>query len=224
MSYHSDLSKITLDAFQRKLESAWLPPSRMLLKENIAERFAMLKNMGISNVQGLAQMLKNKKQMAGLSSMQLFTAEYLTVLLREINSMLPKPNKLNEFSCVSAEMLGKLEEHGITNTLQLYDKTFNAVGRKNLAEKTGLEVQRLTKLAKLADLSRIKWVGASYAQILFDLGADTVAKVAVSDPEVLHGQINRHIKEKNVFKGSIGLNDVRILVETAAELPVELDC
>lgn len=223
MGYHSDLSKITLDAFQRKLESAWLPPGRMILREKISERFAFLRSMGINDVKALMQVLRNKKQLNEISTQELFTADYLTVLLREINSMVPKPNKLNEFSCVSVELLSKLKGHGITNTLQLYDMAFDAAGRQNLADITGIGAQQMTDLAKLADLSRIKWVGASYAQILFDLGADTVAKVAAADPMVLHGQINRYISEKKVFKGSIGLNDVRILVQTAADLPVELE-
>ncbi len=31
------------------------------------------------------------------------------------------------------------------------------------------------------------------------------------------------IKENNIFKGAIGLNDVKILVETANELPLDIE-
>jgi len=31
------------------------------------------------------------------------------------------------------------------------------------------------------------------------------------------------IKEKNIFKGTIGLNDVKILVEAATEIPLEIE-
>jgi hypothetical protein len=78
-------------------------------------------------------------------------------------------------------------------------------------------------LTKLTDLSRIKWVGVTYAQMLYDLGVDTVEKVSKSDPIDLHLRINQIIKEKNIFKGSIGLNDVKILVEVASEIPAEIE-
>jgi hypothetical protein len=78
-------------------------------------------------------------------------------------------------------------------------------------------------LIKLTDLSIIKWVGVTYAQMLYDLGVDTVEKVSKSDPIDLHARINQMIKEKNIFKGAIGLNDVKILIESANELPLEIE-
>jgi predicted flap endonuclease-1-like 5' DNA nuclease len=78
-------------------------------------------------------------------------------------------------------------------------------------------------LTKLADLSRIKWVGVTYAQMLYDLGVDTVEKVSKSDPIDLHARINKMIKEKDIFKGAIGLNDVKILINSANDLPLEIE-
>ena len=75
----------------------------------------------------------------------------------------------------------------------------------------------------MADLSRIKWVGVTYAQMLYNLGVDTVEKVSVSNPIDLHARINQLIKEKNIFKGAIGLNDIKILIESASELPLEIE-
>ena len=63
----------------------------------------------------------------------------------------------------------------------------------------------------------------TYAQMLYDLGVDTVEKVSKSDLIDLHTKINRMIKEKNIFKGAIGLNDVKILIESASELPIEIE-
>ena len=78
-------------------------------------------------------------------------------------------------------------------------------------------------MTKLSDLSSIKWVGVTYAQMLYNLGVDTVEKVSKSDPIDLHVRINQMIKEHNIFKGAIGLNDVQILVETANELSLEIE-
>jgi hypothetical protein len=35
MGYYIDLEKLTLDDYRKKLASAYLPPSRMILKEKI---------------------------------------------------------------------------------------------------------------------------------------------------------------------------------------------
>mgnify|MGYP001300121217 CR=1 FL=1 len=81
----------------------------------------------------------------------------------------------------------------------------------------------ILELIKLTDLSRIKWVGVTYARMLYDLGVDNVEKVSKSDPKDLHTRINLIIKEKNIFKGAIGLNDVKILIESASELPLDIE-
>jgi hypothetical protein len=59
--------------------------------------------------------------------------------------------------------------------------------------------------------------------MLYDLGVDTVEKVSESDPTDLHARINQMIKEKNTFKGAIGLNDVKILIGSASELPLDIE-
>jgi hypothetical protein len=95
--------------------------------------------------------------------------------------------------------------------------------RQKLADSIGIDYTEILELTKLADLSRIKWVGVTYARMLYDLGVDTVEKVSKSDPVDLHARLNQRIKEQNIFKGGIGINDVKILVETANELPLEIE-
>lgn len=56
-----------------------------------------------------------------------------------------------------------------------------------------------------------------------DLGIDTVEKVSKSAPIDLHAWIKQMIKEKNIFKGVIELNDVKILIESAKDLPLEIE-
>ncbi|UOB18927.1 DUF4332 domain-containing protein [Abyssalbus ytuae] len=223
MGYYIDLGKITIDDYKTKLQSAYLPPSRMVLKEKLDERFEYFKNIGIKNVKELVQLLKKKEKFAELSKVECFSGDYLTILLRELKSILPKPNKIADFTEIAKDAISKLEKTGITNTQKLYDKVIKKSDRKNLADSTGIDDQEILQLTQLTDLSRIKWVGATYAQILYNLGADTVEKVTNSDPVDLHVRINQMIKEKNIFKGSIGLNDVKILIESAGELPLEIE-
>ena len=58
MGYYIDLEKISLDDYFLKLETAYLPPSRMMLKENSRQRFDYFKSMGINNIQELIQILR----------------------------------------------------------------------------------------------------------------------------------------------------------------------
>ena len=223
MGYYIDLGKITLEDYQKKLEYAYLLPSRMILKEKLDERFGYFESIGIKNIKELMQILKKKDKFTELSKVACLSGDYLTILLRELNSTFPKPNKIADFIWLSKNTIDKLENIGIINTEKLYDKVLTKLDRLKLADSTGTDYTEILELTKLADLSRIKWVGVTYAQMLYDLGLDTVEKVSKADPIDLHARINQRIKEHNIFKGGIGINDVKILVETANELPLEIE-
>lgn len=223
MGYYIDLERISIDDYQKKLESAYLPPSRQILKENLDERFKYFKSIGIENVIQLLQFLKKKDKFKELSNISCFTEDYLAILLRELKSMLPKPNKIDDFTIISKEIVARLEKVGIKNSEKLFYKVKTKLDRKELAKLIQIKEEEVLLLTKLSDLSRIKWVGAMYAQILYSLKVDTVEKVSKSNPIDLHKRINQMIKEKGIFKGQIGLNDVNILVETANEVPLEIE-
>lgn len=223
MGYYIDLDKTSIDDYTLRIGSAYLPPGRMILKDNIDERFGYFKSIGIKNIKELIQTLKNKNKFAELSKVDFLSGDYLTILLRELNSTLPKPNRIADFTDLTKETISILEKTGISNTEKLYGRVIKKSDRQKLAEATGINYQDILKLTRLTDLSRIKWVGVTYAQMLYDLGVDTVEKVSTSDPIELHARINQMIKERNVFKGAIGLNDVRILVESARDVPFEIE-
>jgi hypothetical protein len=223
MGYYIDLETISLDDYRTKLATAYLPPSRMLLKERMDERFACFKSMGINNVKALLKVLKKKDQLLALAKEDCFTEEYLTILLREINSTLPKPNRIAEFQGISKDVADRLESLGLNNSEKLYEKVLSKAERFELAAKTGISDQVILELTKLCDLSRIKWVGVTFARMLYELGTDNVEKVAAADPIALHAAINRLNKERNIYNGQIGLNDIRILVNEAKSIPPEIE-
>lgn len=223
MGYYIDLEKITIDDYRIKLGSAYLPPSRSILKERLDERFGYFKSIGIKNVQELLQSLKKKDKFAQLSEIDCLSGGYLKILLRELNSTLPKPNKIADFTWISKDTIDALEKIGIKTTAKLYDIVKTKTDRQSLKDSERIDENEILQLTKLTDLSRIKWVGVTYAKILYDLGVDTVEKVSKSEPADLHEKINQRIKEQNIFKGTIGLNDVKILVETAGELAQEIE-
>jgi hypothetical protein len=223
MGYYIDLEKITIDDYRTKLESAYLPPGRMILKEKTGERFGYFKSIGISNIKDLIRLLRKKEGFAALSRVDCFSGDYLTVLLRELNSIHPKPNKIADFRCISKDTVAKLEKVGIKDTEKLYGNVLTNTARQVLSDSTGISEKDMLKLAKLADLSRIKWVGVTFAHMLYDLGVDTVEKASKSDPVELHAAINRFNRENGIYKAQIGLNDIRICVNAAKELPLDIE-
>jgi len=223
MGYYIDLEKIAIDDYRAKLEYAYLPPGRMMLKDRLDERFGYFKSAGIANVQELLQLLRKKDKFAELSKLDCFSEEYLTILLRELNSTLPKPTKIADFAGISKSTIDKLEKTGIKNTEKLYAQVITKSGRQKLAETTGIDYSDILELTKLTDLSRIKWAGATFARMLYDLGVDTVKKASESDPSDLHEKVNRLNKEKSIFKGQIGLNDIKIFINAAKDVPSEIE-
>jgi len=223
MGYYINLELISLDAYREKLKKVYLPPSRNLLRERLEERFAVFQQKGLQNLKELHDYLQNKKNHEKLASFECLSGDYLVILLRELNSMLPKPNKIKDFPGVSVRVSEALEKAGIKDTLKLFEKVKNTQARYAFADALGISQSEILELTKLTDLSRIKWTGVTFARMLYDLGIDTVEKAANANPEELHTRINQLNKEKAIFKGHIGLNDIRVFVEAASEVPLEIE-
>ncbi len=223
MGYYSDLASISIDNYRSKLESADLLPSRMILKERLEERFNYFKSIGIKKVLDLQKLLKMKEKLAELAKVDCFSEDYLVILLREINSIQPKPNKISEFIGISPETVLKLEKIGIKDTVKLFDHILTPESRKELAGKTNISEAEILEMTKLTDLSRIKWVGATFARMLYNVGIDTVEKASKADYVELHQKINHINREKNFYKGQIGLHDIKLFVDAAKEVSLEIE-
>jgi hypothetical protein len=218
MGYYIDLSSISIDNYKVKLELSDMIPSRRVLKEKTDERFAFFKSIGVQNVGDLLALLKNKNKFIELSKEKCLSEEYLTILLRELNSIHPKPSKIKDFIDISPETVIKLEKLGIKNTFDLFDKVKTSEQRKLLAKKAVVNGSEILELTKLTDLARIKWVGPTFARLLYYL-----EKATKADYIDLHKKIIQINKEKNYFKGQIGLNDIKLFVEAAKEVPIEIE-
>ena len=223
MGYYIDLEQISIDEYQRYIEKSDLLPSRRIIKENLSERFSYFKNIGITNVLELQRTLKKNDKLTELAKINCFSTDYLKILLREINSIQPKPTKISEFKGISPETIKTLEKHGFQNTFKLFDKIKTKNNRNELAKITGISAEEILELTKLTDLSRIRWVGATFARMLYDIGIDTAEKAANSNFTDLHLKINQTNKEKKYFNGNIGLNDMKLLVNAAKEIPMEVE-
>jgi predicted flap endonuclease-1-like 5' DNA nuclease len=79
----------------------------------------------------------------------------------------------------------RLKSLRIRTTSRLLEEAKSPRGRKALAEKTGVEPQRILKWANMADMMRIKGVGEEYSELLEAAGVDTVRELKYRNPKKL---------------------------------------
>lgn len=223
MGYYIDLERISLENYKEILKSADLLPSRLVLKDNIDDNFNRLKKENIQNVDELRNALKNKTKIHDFSNQSGISEDYLRILIREVNSYRQKPNKLKDFPGIAGDVISKLEDLGISNTLQLFNKILTVQSRNELSKQTGISENELLYLAKLTDLSRIRWVNHTFAYVLLEAKYETAKKVSEADYNELYEAVKKLNEEKKIYKGHIGLHDMKLCVEAAKDLPNEIE-
>jgi hypothetical protein len=223
MGYYIDLTSISIDEYKEKLKSADLLPSQMILKENIDEIFGRIKTQEIESVEELRKALGSKKKLQSFSEQSGISEDYLKILIRNVNSYRQRPSKIRDFPDVSEDTILRLEDLGTENTLQLYSRILTPQSRYEITSRTGISESDLLRLAKLADLCRIRWVSHTFAYVLLEAGYDTAEQVANADHSQLYEQVKKLNEERQIFRGRIGLHDMKLCVEAARELPFEIE-
>jgi len=222
-SYHINLKEISLDQYKQTLKQSELIPSRRILKEQIDQRFEQLRDRGISNLDDLLCAAKNAKKIADLAKNTGLSEEYLTILRREVNALIPQPKNLRDFPGVEPSIVEKLEKRGIRNSKQLFLATRSQQERTRLSKAADIDSEKLLELVKLADLSRVYGVGPIFARLLFDGGADTVESLAQADSEQLFRQLEYRYLEAGYSKADFKERDIRFCIRMARNLPKSIE-
>lgn len=223
MGYYIDLEEISIDKYKEILKSADLLPGRMILKDNIDINFEIIKNQNVKNIDELLKILSNKKKLQDFSKQNNLNENYLTILNREIKSYRQKPNNIKDFPGITEDIALKLENIGVKNTFQLYDKILTSKSRLEISNKSGINENEVLKLAKLTDLSRIRWVNHTFAYVLYEAMYDTVEKVANAEYKELCESVKQLNEDRNIYKGHIGVHDMKLCVEAAKDLIPEIE-
>lgn len=223
MSYSVDFAKVTLEQYKKELEKRTFIPSRQILKDKADAHFSEFKKANINTLEQLFSVIKNNKTKAELLRNKNISDEYLTILLRELKSIQAKPVKLKEFTWISSSTINEVEKSGISNTQMLYEKLGKSNERKKFVETTGIDEYEIIELLKLSDLTRIQWVNSTFAHVLSAAGFDTVEKVSKADPEDLFNKVALKNEEMKLYKGKIGLNDMKLCIEAAKSIDAEIE-
>jgi len=224
MSYLIDFKKITLEQYKKELEKRTFIPSRQILKDKADIHFNVFVKANIKTLEELFSVLKNSKLKAELlNKNKNVSDEYLTILLRELKSIQPKPVKLRDFTWISNNTIDKIEKAGISNTQMLYEKLGKSYEREKFVNTFGIDEHEIIELLKLSDLTRIQWVNTTFAHVLFAAGFDTVEKVSKASSEELYNRVALKNEAMKLYKGKIGLNDMRLCIEAAKSIDIEIE-
>lgn len=218
-NYHIDLKEFSLKKFKGEIEDSNPLPSRKMLKDDLEERFKVLNDNGVFNLQDLANLLKTPKKARDFAEKSGLPEDYLLILRREVNSYTPNPVNLNKFPGVEEETLIKLKSAGIKTSLHLFKRVKTPEDREKLTAELGIDDGALLELTKLTDLVRIKWVGPVFARIFLDSGTDTVQRVAEADAKTFYKKLVEINREKHYTRSAFALSDVELCVKVAGMVP-----
>ena len=118
------------------------------------------------------------------------------------------------------EVFGKrFREQGINNTDQLLSASRTKAFRKELAQKTGIDEDKILKFANHVDLYRVDGIGPQSAELLEAAGVDTVKELATRKPENLVKKLEEVNEAKHLMRRVPYLKVVTKWVESAKALP-----
>jgi hypothetical protein len=204
-----DLSLISLDEFRELTAGKDMLPGRIMLQEQMEERFLILKNQGIQDMGTLLRLLSTKSKIEEFSERTGLPVTYLTLLKREAGSYLAKPFPLSDFPGIPFEYAELLKTRGLKNTRDFYEKVQTEQQQAELSATTGIPAYRLQELFKLCDLSRITGVGGIFARILYEAGIQSTEAYVHTDVTAILEQC-LHIVEKYGYEaGKLGEKDIQ---------------
>lgn len=221
--YFIDIEQFSLTKYRNILERSELLPGRRILYDKTKERFDLLTKYGIRNLLMLVQALKSSDKIKQLSIETNIPTDYLIILRREVNRLLPKPVSISDFPEADKSLISKLNNKGIKNTLQLFEKCDTIKKRLTFAKEINAPISTLEELTKLSDLSRIWGVGPIFSRIFYETGKDTIKKVANANAQNLHAQLAEVNKIKEYTKVKFTVKDVELCIEIAQNLPKTIE-
>jgi len=208
-SYSIDPVLISLDEFRELTSGREMLPGRIILQEQMEERFTILKESGIKNLHDLLAKLSTKTKIGEFSQSTGLSMDYLVLLRREAASYLARPFPLSDFPGIPLEYIELLKSRGLKNTRDFFEKVQTEKQQAELSASTGIPAYRLKELFSLCNLSRITGVGGIFARVLYEADIRSTEEYACTDASILLDRC-RHIIEKYGYPaGLLGEKDMQ---------------
>jgi len=113
----------------------------------------------------------------------------------------------------------KVKAVGIATTEKLLEVGGTPKGRKDLAEKAGIDETLILEWVNLSDLFRIKGVGSEYSDLLEEAGVDTVVELSKRVPANLFAKMAEINAAKKLVRKMPVETQVADWVDQAKKLP-----
>lgn len=111
----------------------------------------------------------------------------------------------------------KLKSADISSVEKLLELCAAKSGRKEVAEKTGIDESRILKFVNHADLIRIKGIGPQFAELLEAAGVDTVKELRNRNAENLAAKLEEVNSQKMLTKGNFSTEQVQEWIDLAKQ-------
>lgn len=126
--------------------------------------------------------------------------------------------KISDIEGIGPALEKKLHAAGIKSVNGLLKACCDKKGRKQMAEKSGIEEAKLLKFANMADLFRVKGIGSEFSELLEAAGVDTVKELRTRSAENLHAKIVEVNTSKKLVRQTPSLSQVKGYIAHAKEL------
>jgi hypothetical protein len=202
MVYEIDWIRVSLPEYLETLKGENLLPGRRILLEDIDGRFLRMIGAGADTLSALKRRLSTPEKLALFSAQTGIPGEYLTILKRQMGSLLQSPVPLSEFPGLPPESLEKLRSAGLRSSkdyLMLCQERGEAPGKE-----TGLDPDEARALACLCELVQINGVGPAAASALYDAGYRSVRDVARASADKLLKEISVGNAAGGYYRATLG--------------------
>jgi predicted RecB family nuclease len=125
---------------------------------------------------------------------------------------------LSTIEGLDEEQAAALRAQGIRTTEKLLEAAKTPKGRKLLASKTNIDEKTLLRFANIADKLRIKGMGKEYAELLREVGVDTVKELKYRNPRRLAQAMAETNRKRKLVRFLPSVNLVTRWIEHARKL------
>jgi predicted flap endonuclease-1-like 5' DNA nuclease len=126
--------------------------------------------------------------------------------------------KISDIEGIGEKYAEKLKAAGVKSVNALLEKGGPKKGRKELAEKTGIDETLILKWVNMADLYRVKGIGSEYSELLERAGVDTVKELKNRKPDNLLTKMLEVNAQKKLVRQAPGLKMVEKWINEAKKL------
>ncbi|HEX2571881.1 MAG TPA: DUF4332 domain-containing protein [Polyangia bacterium] len=117
----------------------------------------------------------------------------------------------------------KLQRAGIETTLDLFVEGHTGEGRRALAARSGLPIEKITSWVALADLMRVRGIGPDVARLLTAVGVRTLAELQQADAAATGTAIHDFNRKAHLSTNPPGAESIAFWIGEARRLPVVLE-